>query len=800
MNARPSRFDLRLPAIAIALFCTFAVDHWAAAADWEPAKGPLMTRWWRDVKPDAALPAYPRPQMARGEGINLNGLWSYAITPKEAGKPEKFEGQILVPFCVESALSGVMQRIDEKQRLWYRLAVKRPELHPGERLLLQFGAIDWEATVWVNGKEVGGHRGGYDPFTFDITGALTADGEQELVVAAWDPTDTGPQPRGKQVKRPGGIMYTPTTGIRQTVWMEVVPETSIAGLTITSDIDRGEVKIDLAIDGPLASGRIWAKALDGEREVATVEGTADHPTLTLKILHPRLWTPDDPHLYQLRVGLGSGDVVESYVGMRKIGVAKDSEGIPRLMLNGQFVFETGLLDQGFWPDGLYTAPTDEALRYDIEITKRLGFNMIRKHVKVEPERWYYWCDRLGVLVWQDMPSGDRGIGPKDDDLKKEPEAAAQFERELKAMIDTHRNHPSIVMWVPFNEGWGQFDTVRIANWIEKYDPTRLVDCASGWSDRPAGNVVDMHNYPGPGSPRPEGDRAAVLGEFGGLGLPITAHVWQSDKNWGYQNLSDRDQLTRNLVGRFNRMPALIHSPGLCASVYTQTTDVEGEVNGLMTYDRAIIKPDIEKLAEANRRLHEPPPTMSPLVPTSERQAIDWRYTTDKPASGWMKADFDDSRWTSGPGGFGEPTTPGGVVRTKWKTDDIWLRRVFELPADAPKELRSACTTTRMLKCISTANWRPRRRRIRPNTNRCRSRRRRWRRCMPARTRSRSIAIRPVAANISTPGSTPCAAPLRPARAPRAMAGVGFSTARACAAGNRRPSPDMAMWTWPATRS
>ena len=651
------------------------------AAEWRPAKGPLTTRWSREVKPTDVHPEYPRPQLVRPNWVNLNGLWQYALAPKADGKPDVFSEEILVPFPIESALSGVMKPVDAKTRLWYRRAFKAPESHPGEHTLLHFGAVDWEATVWVNGKQVGQHRGGYDAFTCDITGAIAphAD-EQELVVSVWDPTDTGTQPRGKQVLHPGGIMYTATTGIWQTVWAEVVAPTYIAGVKLTPNVDRGEVQIDFQLAGAPPEGMLSAKAFDGEKEVARAETSANQPSLTLKILEPRLWTPEDPYLYRLKLALpSSGDAVESYCGLRKIAVEKDGNGIPRLRLNGQVLFQTGPLDQGFWPDGLYTAPTDEALRYDIEITKRLGFNMARKHVKVEPDRWYYWCDRLGLLVWQDMPSGDRSIRAEDPDLKKDPAAAEQFERELRAMIDTHYNHPSIVLWVAFNEGWGQYDTARITNWIKQHDPSRLVDCASGWSDRPVGDVIDMHNYPGPGSPQPTSDRAAVLGEFGGLGLPIPAHVWQADKNWGYQSFTDRDKLTKNLVDRFSRMPALIASPGLCASVYTQTTDVEIEVNGLLTYDRTIIKVDVEKLAEANRRLQEPPPLVKTLVPTSEKDPYEWRYTTDKPADDWTKTDFNDSGWKTGPGGFGTATTPGAVVRTAWNSADIWLRRVIEAP-------------------------------------------------------------------------------------------------------------------------
>ncbi len=662
------------------LSCTGASA--SARADWEMAKGPLKTRWARSVKPDKVLPEYPRPQLVRPQWTNLNGLWKYAITPRAAEKPAEWKEEILVPFPVESALSGVMKPVDEKSRLWYRRTFAAPLAGPKQRVLLHFGAVDWEATVWVNGKQVAQHTGGYDPFSCDISEALHTTGEQELVVAVWDPTDTGTQPRGKQVLHPGGIMYTPTTGIWQTVWLEIVPDIYVADLLITPDIDKHEVRIQCFLAGELREAKVWARVYEGDREVGFADAKATSPVMTIPIHDPRLWSPDDPFLYRIKLGLSNtgsvADEIESYVGMRKISLGKDAAGITRMMLNNEFVFQHGPLDQGFWPEGLYTAPTDEALRYDIEITKRLGFNMARKHVKVEPERWYYWCDKLGLLVWQDMPSGDRGIGGNDPDLQRSPESARQYEKELQAMIETHRNHPSIVMWVPFNEGWGQFDTVRITQWVEKFDPTRLADCASGWSDRPAGAVHDIHSYPGPASPQPEEHRAAVLGEYGGLGLPLKNHTWQSDKNWGYQSFQDLETLNKNLLQCVGRLRPLINSPGLSAAVYTQTTDVEIEVNGLMTYDRVFIKPKVEELCEANRQLRLRPQVVKPLLPTSELQARTWRWTTDKPKDEWFDPEFDDSDWASGPGGFGTAETPGAVVRTEWKTPDIWARQTFEL--------------------------------------------------------------------------------------------------------------------------
>ncbi|HMF12627.1 MAG TPA: glycoside hydrolase family 2 TIM barrel-domain containing protein, partial [Gemmataceae bacterium] len=369
----------------------------------------------------------------------------------------------------------------------------------------------------------------------------------------------------------------------------------------------------------------------------------------------------------------------TYFAMRKISVSKDDKGTTRLFLNNKPYFMVGPLDQGFWPDGLYTAPTDEALKYDIEVTKKLGFNMARKHVKVEPERWYYWCDKLGLLVWQDMPSGDKSIRDKEPDLIRTPESAKQYETELKAMIDGLRNHPCIVMWVVFNEGWGQFDTARITKLAKDYDPTRLVNCASGWNDHAGvGDVHDIHVYPGPGAPKLEEKRAGVLGEFGGLGLPFKEHMWEA-KSWSYQGTSSSAELTRKYEQLLKRVYELKEKEGLSAAVYTQTTDVETEINGLMTYDRAVIKMDVERAAAANRGDFSKMAKTRVVVPTSQEKGIAWHYTFDKPPDGWQKPGFDDKGWKEGPGGFGTEGTPGAVVRTTWKTDDIWIRREFTLP-------------------------------------------------------------------------------------------------------------------------
>ncbi len=663
----------------------------ALGAEWKAADGPLMTRWSKDVRADKALPEYPRPQLVRGEWENLNGLWQLSFG-KEGDRPpvgKTLDEQILVPFPVESALSGVMKHSD---RLWYRRTFANPEKWAGKRVLLHFGAVDWEATVWVNGREMGTHKGGYAGFSFDITDALKPGDGNELIVRVYDPTDKGTQPRGKQVNNPGGIFYTPTTGIWQTVWMEPVSaQASIRRLKITADPDARRVDVVPEIAGDasgLSLNLTWVDP-DGSGSASASSGNARNCSLPLPA-GARVWTPESPALHGLKVELKQGDTVVdavgSYFGLRKIEVAPDDKGVNRLMLNGKPVFMVGPLDQGFWPDGLYTAPTDEALKYDVEITKKLGFNMTRKHVKVEPDRWYYWCDRLGLLVWQDMPSGDKSINPDQPDIVRTPESARQYDTELKAMIDGLQAHPSIVMWVVFNEGWGQFDTKRVADWTKQHDPTRLVDAASGWADRAGvGDVHDLHAYPRPQAPPLEPKRAGVLGEFGGLSLGVDGHTWTS-KIWGYQGTNSSAELTRKYERLLREGWDMKDAKGLNALVYTQITDVETEANGLLTYDRAVIKVDLDRAAAVNRGDISRIPIPRTVVPDSREKGLTWRYSTDKPSGDWQAAKFDDSAWKEGPGVLGTETTPGANVRTTWNTPDIWARRTFDLPDVNPANL------------------------------------------------------------------------------------------------------------------
>jgi hypothetical protein len=646
------------------------------------------------LTPENAHREYPRPQLVRKDWRSLNGLWQYAITAADGTQPQQFDGSILVPFPIESALSGVMKSVQPNEGLWYRRTFQVPSEWPKQRrILLHFGAVDWDATVWVNNAQVGHHRGGYDPFSIEISDAIKSGGDQEIIVRVVDPTDGSTQPRGKQIRKPHGIWYTPTTGIWQSVWIESVPTTYIRDLKIVPDFDQSSVKVLATVDRADPGDEIHL-SVPGARDAsdhlltfpggnpATGRGSAGQE-VTLRVPVQYAWTPDEPWLYPLRAeirrGGGSIDAIDSYFGLRKIELGKDEQGFTRIMLNGKFLFQYGLLDQGFWPDGLYTAPSDAALKYDIEMTKKLGFNMARKHVKVEPDRWYYWCDKLGLLVWQDMPSGDRYIGARDPDIERTPESAAQFEREWSAIIRAYFNHPSIVMWVPFNEGWGQYDTARIAEFTKRLDPSRLVNSASGWTDRRVGDVHDIHVYPGPGMPAPEPNRAAVLGEFGGLGLPIEGHTWQDKQNWGYRTFDSSNALTDAYVLLARQLHPLI-GKGLSAAVYTQTTDVEVEVNGLMTYDRVRVKMDAERITQANSKLYTKPPVIRTIVSTSQQEAHSWRYATAKPPDSWFEASFDDSSWKIGLGGFGTEGTPGTRVRTQWNTPDIWIRRTVQLDA------------------------------------------------------------------------------------------------------------------------
>jgi hypothetical protein len=582
--------------LKIAGLCLFAGS--ATAADWQPVPGHMMTRWAKDVDPAKPLPEHPRPQMVRQAWQNLNGLWQFEITGKAAPQPANFSQQILVPFPVESALSGLKKRVEPKDRMWYQRPFAMPEAWRAGRVLVHFTAADWDTEVFVNGKSVGRHIGGYDPFEFDITDALKPGDTQELVVSCWDPTNEGGQPIGKQTLHPGGIFYTPTSGIWGTVWLEAVPKTYMKELKLVPDIDAGVLKLTVTAD----RGTVRAVVRDGVTTVSETSGQAGQE-ISIPVPNAKLWSPDQPFLYDLALELTDGsskDELRSYFGMRKISLGPDEKGLTRLLLNNKFVFQAGPLDQGFWPDGLYTAPTDAALKYDVETTKSYGFNMARKHVKVEPSRWYYWCDKLGLLVWQDMPGSGNNT----------PAQKQQFEVELKQMVATHANHPSIIMWVVFNEGWGQYDTERLTETVKQWDPSRLVNNASGWTDKNVGDVLDHHTYPVPGGSKPTAKRATVVGEYGGLGYNLKGHMWV-DSGWGYQTFNDEESLNARYEEITGVLLQRAQDPGISAGVYTQTSDIEVENNGLMTYDREIFKVKPEVSARAMKGLLPPRKTSLP---------------------------------------------------------------------------------------------------------------------------------------------------------------------------------------------
>lgn len=581
-------------------------------AQWKPVEGRISTQWSEQVNPDNVLPEYPRPIMERTEWKNLNGLWDYAIIEKGKHTPSVFDGKILVPFAVESSLSGVAKTVGAEKELVYRRSFEVPSSWKGKKVLLHFGAVDWRTDVWVNDVKVGSHTGGFTPFSFDITEALQGK-NNTLMVKVWDPTDKGYQPRGKQVSRPEGIWYTPVTGIWQTVWLEPVSESYIQDLRITPDIDNSLLSLKALVKDATSKDLVEVKVFDGQQLVAQGKSINGECVQVAMPENAKLWSPESPFLYTLKVSLKQNgklvDEVSSYAAMRKYSSKRDANGIVRLELNNKPLFQFGPLDQGWWPDGLYTAPTDEALLYDIQKTKDFGFNMIRKHIKVEPARWYTYCDKLGIIVWQDMPSGDRNPEWQNrkyfegTEMKRSAESEACYRKEWKEIMDALYSYPCIGTWIPFNEAWGQFKTPEIVEWTKQYDPTRLVNPASGGNHYTCGDMLDLHNYPAPELYLYDAQRATVLGEYGGIGWVVQGHIWEPDRNWGYIQFNSSKEVTDEYVKYAEKLYDLIPR-GFSAAVYTQTTDVEVEVNGLMTYDRKVIKLDEKRVREINRKLCE----------------------------------------------------------------------------------------------------------------------------------------------------------------------------------------------------
>lgn len=592
--------------------CLAITTQNTVAQQWKPAGEKIKTVWAAKVDPSKALPEYPRPQLVREQWQNLNGLWDYAILAKGSNIPTQFDGKILVPFAIESSLSGVQQRVGETNELWYHTAFTVPPNWKNKKTLLHFGAVDWKADVWINGIKVGAHQGGYTPFSFDITAFLQKDAQQELVVKVWDPTDLGYQPRGKQVRDPKGIWYTPVTGIWQTVWLEPVEQVYVTALKTVPNIDGGNISVNTTTINTLPNDIIEVKVLDKGNVMGSGKAAAGQEVL-VAVPDAKLWSPETPFLYDMEIViLRNGqptDRIKSYFGMRKISTKADANGVFRMQLNNKDQFQMGPLDQGWWPDGLYTAPTDEALLYDIKKTKDLGFNMIRKHVKVEPARWYYHCDREGILVWQDMPSGD--ANPRWQtrnyfnglELTRSTASELNFMQEWKEIMDLTYSNPSVVVWVPFNESWGQFKTAEVVEWTKNNDPSRLVNPASGGNHYDIGDMIDMHNYPDPKMGLYDSKRVNVLGEYGGIGLVVEDHLWEKNRNWGYVQYKNKEEVTQNYVLLAEKLKKMVPM-GYAAAVYTQTTDVEIEVNGLMTYDRKVIKVDEDAVKKVNKELCE----------------------------------------------------------------------------------------------------------------------------------------------------------------------------------------------------
>jgi len=581
-------------------------------SQWKPIGDNIKTDWGENINPDNVLQEYPRPILVRKDWKNLNGLWDYTITGKGENKPKNYDGEILVPFAIESSLSGVKKRISKEQELWYHKNFQIPKKWKKKEIILHFGAVDWESELWINDKKVGIHKGGYDPFSFNITPYLKKGKNQKIELRVWDPTDEGFQPRGKQVKNPRGIWYTPVSGIWQTVWMEPLNSKHISKLYTTTNIDIPSVTIKTFTSYNSENDFLELTIRDSDKIISKIQQKFDSE-IKIAINQPKLWTPENPFLYDLEINLISKgkiiDVVKTYFGMRKISIRKDINGTKRLHLNNKQYFQFGTLDQGWWPDGLYTAPSDDALKFDIIKTKEYGFNMIRKHVKVEPARWYYHADRIGMLVWQDMPNPGKTNPPtwirnKFFDGKEYiplPEVEKNFMNEWKGIMDFLYSNPSIVCWVPFNEGWGQFNTIEITKWTKKYDPYRLVNPASGGNHYKIGDITDVHNYPDPKMKFYDPERSNVLGEYGGIGLAIDGHLWQKNKNWGYVKYSNSKEATDEYVNFGNQLFEMVPR-GFSGAIYTQTTDVEGEVNGLMTYDRKILKLDVERVKKINLKV------------------------------------------------------------------------------------------------------------------------------------------------------------------------------------------------------
>ncbi|OAQ40326.1 hypothetical protein A5893_05075 [Pedobacter psychrophilus] len=651
----------------------FSVD-----AQYQQKPVSISTPWASSINESNAWQEYPRPQLVREEWKNLNGLWDYAVVNKGTAKPASFQGKILVPYCIESSLSGVQKSLSPKQELWYNKEINVPADWKGKNIILHFGAVDWQSDLYVNGKHVGQHTGGSDPFSYDITTFLNTTGVQKIALKVFDPTDSDIQPRGKQTLNPRGFWYTAVSGIWQTVWMEPVNTTSISVLNPVADIDNGIISFNSNLNNSKGDEQAEIEISYHGKQIKKIK-TNYLPNLKAELNDIKLWSPEQPNLYQVKMIISRNekklDQFDSYFAMRKISLGEDKNGFTRIELNNKPYFQWGTLDQGWWPESLLTPPSDKAMKYDMEMLKSMGFNMIRKHIKLEPARYYYHADTMGMLLWQDMPTGFISINDPQQHVKFDaekdwdrPEASAKdFKAEWKSIMDNLRFFPSIVVWVPFNEGWGQFQTKEVTDWTQKYDKDRLVDATSGWTDRGVGNMFDAHQYPGP-SMEPtiqNKGRAVVLGEFGGLGWPVKGHLWNEDKrNWGYRTYFDKSTFHNEFSKVINNLYPLL-SRGLSAAIYTQTSDVEGEVNGLITYDRKFQKITNEEMYQLSQPLFETVKKANFVINDSEIKNSTLLISQLKPADGWNLHNPFDAHFKSHEG-------PYSVK----KGEDLWAVNSF----------------------------------------------------------------------------------------------------------------------------
>ena len=577
---------------------------------WCPAGNKIKTKWGKNLDPKNVWQEYPRPQLERKQWLNLNGIWSYSITDINSQKPDNFDGEILVPFSIESSLSGVMKSLNEKQILWYYKEFEVPDNWKDKNIIIHFNAVDWICELYINDNKIGKHSGGYSEFSFDITKNIK-EGKNKILLKVFDPSDKGYQAVGKQTLNPNVIWYTSISGIWQTVWLEPVNEIYIQKLEINNDYDKKEIKINvkLNLDEKLP---LEVSLLFKDDEFIKLKGFSNSEivfNIPDNLFHP--WSPNEPNIYTFNINIFDNnqkiiDSIVSYTTLRKVEQKKDKNGIYRIYLNNKPLFNMGTLDQGYWPDGLYTPPSEEAMIYDINKLKELGFNTIRKHIKIEPYRYYYYCDKIGMLVWQDMPSGDRQNNKWEflklnagDDVNRSEESKNNYYKEWSEIIDNLKFFQCIIVWIPFNEGWGQFDTEKVVVFTKKQDSTRLINAASGGNHRICGNFLDLHSYPHPAQYLKVDNLINILGEFGGLALDIKGHTWKED-NWGYKTCKSKEEVTEKYEEYIN---LLINSfKSFSAAIYTQTTDVEIEINGLITYDRAEIKVIEQRIKAVNEKI------------------------------------------------------------------------------------------------------------------------------------------------------------------------------------------------------